>query len=195
MKWSESGLEVINRILTFRPCWKFSTMKMIHLGERKAPKEFAPMPQTESHVMILWWRTYVIHYFYLHKENLVYDVASDTGGGGQSRLETGVARQHSPSWAVFTADEALSLGNSVHIPNIFIFTIGPGCTAWTQEPRRRADSFSARRGFSSSYFISWFVDLKDKMEDRVDCYTLGVFWCIYRCCLGSDSHKQGAAGY
>lgn len=81
MKWSESGLEVINRILTFRPCWKFSTMKMIHLGERKAPKEFAPMPQTESHVMILWWRTYVIHYFYLHKENLVYDVASDTGGG------------------------------------------------------------------------------------------------------------------
>lgn len=116
-------------------------------------------------------------------------------GGGQSRLETGVARQHSPSWAVFTADEALSLGNSVHIPNIFIFTIGPGCTAWTQEPRRRADSFSARRGFSSSYFISWFVDLKDKMEDRVDCYTLGVFWCIYRCCLGSGSRKQGAAGY
>lgn len=79
-------------------------------------------------------------------------------GGGQSRLETGVARQRGPSWALRAADEALSLSNSVHIPNIFIFTIGPGCTAWTQEPRRPVGSFSAHCGFSSYNFyrpVGW----------------------------------------
>lgn len=162
MKGSESDLEGINRILTFCLCCRFSTMKMIHLWERKASKEFAPMLQMEPHVMILWRRTYVIHYFCLHKENLVYDVASDIGGG-QSRLETGVARHCSPSWAVLAADEALSLGSNVHIPNIFIFTIGPGRNSWTQEPRRYVDSFSAHRGFSSSHFMGRFVDLKDKI--------------------------------
>lgn len=113
------------------------------------------------------------------------------GGGRQSRLETGVARQRSPSWAVRTADEALSLSNTVHIPNIFIFTIGHGYTAWTQEP----EIFWAWRGFGSSDFISRFVDLKDKVEDRVGFYMLGVFWCIYSCWLGLYSHKQGAAGF
>ena len=84
VKWRESDLEVINRILAFCPRWKFSTMKTIHLRERKASKEFAPTLQTEPHVMILWRRTYVIHYFCLHKENLVYDVGSDIGRSVQT---------------------------------------------------------------------------------------------------------------
>lgn len=131
-KWSERDLEVINRILSFRPCWKFSTMKTIHLRERKASKEFAPVLQTEPRIMSLWCQTHVIHYFSLHKENLVYDVASDI-------------RRVSPDWRqVFLASAVPAelyarrmrrfCSATVSTYQIYIFfTIGSGCNAWMQK--------------------------------------------------------------
>lgn len=50
---SESDLDVIKEILTFRPCSKFSTMKMIHQRARKTFKEFVSELQKEPHVKFL----------------------------------------------------------------------------------------------------------------------------------------------
>lgn len=140
---------------------------MIHLHQRKASKEFAPLLQSEPHVMTLWRRAYVIHYFCLHKENLVYDVASDIGGVSpdwrQVLLASAVPAEPYSGWGAFARQQC------PHTKFFFFYD------RREQEPRCCVDSFSAPRGFTSSHLIGRFVNLKDKMEDKVDFHWIGLF--------------------